>query len=501
MRRDVALERCAARRDPYDLIVIGGGATGAGIAWDAASRGLATLLLERGDFGQGTSSRSTKLIHGGVRYLAQGRLGLVREALRERTLLLRNAPDICRPRAFLIPVGRMFERCKYRLGLSCYDLLARGSGLPGSRFVSKAELAQAVPELASRGLQGGIRYFDGQFDDMRLLLAVLASADALGATVLNYAEATGFAKRQNGRICGVEFVDRESGAARTAAGRIVVNATGPSVDRLCAADRPGVTPQVSLSRGSHIVVDRAFLAGEIAILIPQAPDGRVMFAIPWHDRVLIGTTDVPVAEPAAEPRPAAEEIDLLLEVAAHTLRRPPSRRDIRAAFAGIRPLAAGASGMSTARVSREHRLHQAASGLITIVGGKWTTFRRMAEDCVDFALRTHRLAAGPSRTAILPLAPAPPGGEMTAPDSPALCAGLPYRIADCIRAVRGEMACHVEDVLARRTRALFLDAPAALAAAPAVASMMAAELERDERWASAEVAAFQRTAAAYIVTP
>jgi glycerol-3-phosphate dehydrogenase len=494
MTRDEQLSRLGARTG---LVVIGGGATGAGVAWEAATRGLGVVLFEARDFGAGTSSRSTKLIHGGVRYLAQGRFGLVREALRERALLRRNAPAFVNDLRFAVPVSGWPERWRYRCGLALYDLLDGGREFPPSAWLSRRALAAAVPNLAHASFAGAVSFHDGQFDDAALLLAVIAAAAVAGASCLNYAAVRGLLRRRDGRVCGVQWQDLERGSEHELEAACVVNAAGPGARAVGAMDGSATAamPTLRLSRGSHLVVGPEFLGGDTALLMPRVDDGRVMFAIPWQGCTLLGTTDVPAAEAEDEPRPDADEIALMLATAARYLRQCPGRADIRSAFSGLRPLAA-AAGDATAELSREHAILCGTSGLVTVVGGKWTTFRRMAEAVVDTACAQCGLSAGRSRTASLGLPPA------TAPATgPPLVPGLPLSAAACRHAVRHTMARRTEDVLARRSRALLLDARAALAAAPAVVALVAEELGRDAAWAARDLADFQGLATRYIVDP
>jgi glycerol-3-phosphate dehydrogenase len=519
--RDESLDRLRGR-EAWDVVVIGGGATGLGTAVDASARGYRTALLEAGDFARGTSSRSTKLIHGGVRYLARGDVGLVREALRERGRLLRNAPHVVHDRAFLIPTYGRWERPYYRLGLWLYDRLAGGLGLGRSRAVSREEAVRLVPTLEPAGLRGGVLYHDGQFDDARLALALVRTLIDLGGVALNGVAVTGLVKGAAGRVAGVEARDSETGETFAVPSRAVVNATGVFADRVRRLDDPGCTPMIAPSQGAHVVLDRAFLPGDTAMLVPKTDDGRVVFAIPWLGRVLVGTTDTPVAEPVAEPRPLAEEIDFLLRHAARYLTRHPAPGDVRSAFAGLRPLISppreGAA--STSRLTREHAAVVSGSGLVTITGGKWTTYRRMAESAVDLAAEVAGLPKHPCTTRDLELHAAeewdgstderfaPYGAEardvarLTAerPEwAEPLHPRLPYLSGEVVWAARFELARTVEDVLARRTRALFLDAAASAEAAPRVAEILASELRRDGAWREAQVREFRALAAAYLM--
>ncbi|WBA43836.1 FAD-dependent oxidoreductase [Hymenobacter canadensis] len=504
----------------WDVLIIGGGATGLGVAVDAASRGYRTLLLERTDFAQGTSSRSTKLVHGGVRYLAQGQVGLVREALRERARLLHNAPHLAHRQAFIIPCYRWWERPWYLLGLKLYDLLAGRRGIGGARALNAAETAQHLPGVQPSGLRGGVRYFDGQFDDARLALTLARTAADHGATVLNYMAITALQKDSAGRVCGATAHDQETGRAYALRAKVVVNATGVFVDEVLRLDTPAAAPLVRPSQGVHVVLPADFLPGPEALMIPQTPDGRVLFAVPWLGRVVVGTTDTLVPQATAEPRAQAEEIRFILETAGRYLTRPPHLSDVLSTWAGLRPLAASAqAGAATKEISRSHKLLVAASGMLTITGGKWTTYRQMAEDVVDRAQQLAALDTVPCRTAALPLhgAGPVPSGPATAlaaygSDAPALqqllvenpawaalvAPGFPYVWAEVVWAARHEMARTVADVLARRLRLLFLDAAAAEAAAPAVAQLLATELGHSEVWEQQQIAEFRELAAGYL---
>lgn len=488
----------------FNVIVVGGGASGAGVAWDAASRGLSTLLLEAGDFGHGTSSRSTKLIHGGVRYLAQAQFGLVREALQERRLLLTQAPAHVHPLAFLIPTRGLGEALKFGAGLALYDLLAGGDSARTAPAVAP-DVRHAVAALLRPPHGRLLSYTDARFDDTRLLLAVLGRAAAHGACVINHAEVQALRRRLDGRIDGVVFVDRLQGTTHEVAGDIVINASGPGVAAVAGLDNPRHAPAVTLSRGSHVVVARAFWPFDVALLLPRTPDGRIMFVLPWHGQVLLGTTDVAARADEAL-RATGAEVDEILAVVGDYLARPPRRQDVLAAFAGVRPLAGATSG-GTAGVSREYALSIAPSGLVNLYGGKWTTFRRMARECLDAALQHHGRAAGPCMTATEAL-PArasllPPALQSSSPlpeDAGPLVPGHPWSWDDVSHGITQELACTVEDVLARRTRLLFTSVAAARAAAPAVAQALAAHHGHDAGWTTQALAAFAAAAADYEVS-
>jgi glycerol-3-phosphate dehydrogenase len=520
MHRNEMYARLHAHAGPWDIIVVGGGATGIGVSIDAASRGYGVLLLEQNDFGKGTSSRSTKLVHGGVRYLEQGNISLVMEALRERGLLLGNAPHLVHDRAFVVPNYDWWEAPFYGLGLKVYNMLAGKYGFGASRILSKEETLERLPTINTEALRGGVIYFDGQFDDSRLLIDMAATAYELGATLLNYVRVTGLTKDAEGFINGVTARDAESGEEFHAQGEVVINATGPFTDDLRRQADASITPMIAPSQGVHLVFDRSFLPGESAIMVPHTSDGRVMFAIPWHGHTLIGTTDTPVDHASLEPVALEQEIDFILSTASLYLAHKPTRADILSVFAGIRPLVKSAGG-STAALSRDHTIHIEKSGLLTICGGKWTTYRHMAEDCVNQAAMLARLPEKPCVTEHLRLhgfhADADAFGPLRVYGSdalpiqdlmrgePALAEpldpALPYTGAEVVWAVRHEMARTIEDVLARRTRALFLNARAAMRMAPRVAGLMARERNRDGAWQTQQVESFAEVARNYCPQP
>ncbi len=485
--------RLAALREPrpWDVLIVGGGASGLGAAVDAAARGYRTLLVEARDFAAGTSSCSTKLIHGGVRYLRQGDFALVRNALRERSYLLRNAAHLVHPLAFVIPAWNGVDRIVHAAGLKLYDVLSGGHAMAASHSLSRQEVIAALPGLRRAGLCGGIRYWDGQFDDARLAITLMRTATDLGATCLNYLPLTGLLKT-GGRITGARLRDAETGEEFEIAARVVINATGVHADRVRRLDDPAVAPLLTPSQGIHLVVDADFLPGRQALMIPETEDGRVMFAIPWQGKVLLGTTDTPRPElqQLDNPQPLVAEIDFLLRTAAKVLTRPPTRADIRSVFAGLRPLIHPDSTdhRTTAALSREHAVLVSAGGLVTLAGGKWTTYRLMAEHAVARAAEVAGLPAEPCPTRTLKLhgCPADAGSDVYGTDAPLLAAlpghdrplhpALPYSEAMVRFAIRQEAARTIEDVLARRTRALFLDAAAAATTIERVAEIFAEEL-------------------------
>ncbi|MFO1294125.1 MAG: glycerol-3-phosphate dehydrogenase/oxidase [Rubrivivax sp.] len=522
--RPELLARLAERRD-WDLVVVGGGATGLGVALDAAARGLATVLLEAADFSEGTSSRATKLVHGGVRYLAQGNIGLVREALHERSVLLANAPHLAQRLAFVVPAYRLWEQPFYGIGLKMYDLLAGARGLGRTQWLSAARTVEALPTVRRAGLTGGVRYWDGQFDDARVALALARSAAARGALVLNHMPVVDLL-RAGGRVHGVVAEDAESGARHEVRARCVVNATGVWVDALRAMDRdagaPARAPMVAPSQGVHLVVDRAFLPGTHALMVPKTADGRVLFALPWLGKVILGTTDTPREDIVREPAPFHDEVEFILGEAGRYLARAPTRADLRSVWVGLRPLVkhAGDDGENTKALSREHTVVVGRSGLVTVTGGKWTTYRAMAEDVLARAMARGLLPERPGGVTVrLPLVGAaagkplaePPGEHLYGSEA-ALLSSLPgaerwlWRDPESgqgglseamVRfAARYELAREVADVLARRSRLLFLDAAAAARLGPEVAALLQEELGRP-----VDSAAFAQLAAQYARAP
>ena len=519
MNRDAHLRELRQAPERWDMIVIGGGATGLGTAVEAAARGYRTILLEQEDYAKGTSSRSTKLVHGGVRYLQQGNVSLVLEALKERGRLIRNAPHVVGNLPFVVPVYDWWEGPFYGVGMKMYDLLAGRLGIGPSRMLSREKTLTMIPNVEPKGLRGGVTYYDGQFDDARLAVCLAHTLADLGGVPLNHMQVTQLRKRSD-VVCGVVARDTETGEEIELDGRVVINATGVYSDALRRLDDPQEEPMMAPSQGVHLVLDQSFLAGDSAIMVPKTADGRVLFAVPWHGRAVVGTTDTAIADTPLEPRAQEEEIAFLLEHAATYLARDPSRADVLSVYCGIRPLVKSGTDKGTAALSRDHVLLIPKSNLVTITGGKWTTYRKMAEDTVDAAALLAGLEERPSRTARLRLhgwveRPAREDGLLSlyGSDAPSvrrvlgekpgwerpLHPNLPYFAGEVAWAARYEMARTVEDVLARRTRALLLDARASVAVAPDVASIMAGELGRTEDWQTEQVAAFQALAAGYIL--
>jgi glycerol-3-phosphate dehydrogenase len=516
MNRTEALLKIQNHSQPFDIVIIGGGATGLGIAVDAASRGHTVALIEQADFAKGTSSRSTKLVHGGVRYLQQGNIPLVRHALRERGLLHQNAPHLVHNRAFIIPTYSWQESLFYGAGLKAYDRLAGSLSFGASQCLSRTETMRRLPTLNSSHLYGGVVYQDGQFDDARLAINLAQTATALGAAVINYVGCIGFMK-QNGRAIGVRAKDFETETEFDILGKSIINATGVFVDGIRQMDQANQPALVKPSQGIHLSLPRDFLPGDDALLIPKTKDGRVLFSIPWQGQVLLGTTDTPVDGIVLEPRALPEEIEFILDHAAQYLIKAPTLDDVRSVYAGLRPLVSSSGSQKTSAIARDHRIVVSASGLITITGGKWTTYRKMAEDGVNQAELVGELTQRPCRTSTLQIhgwtheAIAEPNLSPYGADAQAihtlirlhphlsqpLHPNLNYQQAEVIWQIRHEMARQVEDILARRTRALFLDARASIECAPVVAQLMAQELERSSEWIDKQIRSYQKLASGY----
>jgi glycerol-3-phosphate dehydrogenase len=517
MNRDEMIARLRERDKPWDILIIGGGATGVGAAVDAASRGYDVALVEQSDFGKGTSSRSTKLAHGGVRYLEQGNISLVMEALKERGLMRQNAPHLVHDLAFVVPNYEWWEAPFYGIGLKVYNLLAGKYGFGSSKILSREETLDRLPTIKTEGLRGGIVYYDGQFDDSRLLINLAETAAEQGAAIANYVRVDRLLKGADGFVNGVAVTDMESTAEFELHAAIVINATGAFTDSIRRMADPEAKNMIAPSQGIHLVFKGEFLSSDNAIMVPHTSDGRVMFAIPWHGHTLVGTTDTPIETPTLEPRPFDEEVEFILQTAAQYLDKPPSRKDVLSVYTGIRPLVKANEGESTAALSRDHTIRIESSGFITITGGKWTTYRHMAEDCVNQAAMLGKLDERPCVTRTLNVhgfhQNATKFGdlEMYGADAPAiealmrsepelaepLDAELPYVAAQVAWAARHEMARTLDDVLSRRMRALILNSGAALRMAPRAAAILARELGRDDAWRDAQIKEFAIVAEGY----
>jgi glycerol-3-phosphate dehydrogenase len=518
LNRKETLEFVREKSGYFDVIIIGGGATGLGAAVDAASRGYKTLLLEQHDFSKGTSSRSTKLVHGGVRYLQQGNVALVLEALRERGLMIQNAPHLVRNQSFIVPNYDWWEGPFYGVGMKVYDMLAGKLGLGPSKHLSLKKTIELLPTIEQKGLRGGVIYYDGQFDDSRLAINLVQTAADHGASLINYAKVTGLHK-SNDMVDGVQVRDELSGEEFNLNGRVVINATGVYTDQVLKMDNPDAKPIIAPSQGVHLVIDKEFSPGDSAIMVPHTDDGRVLFAVPWNGKIVLGTTDTPVDETLLEPIAFEEEIEFILKHASQYLTGNPTRKDVRSVFAGLRPLVKAGDGQDTASLSRDHTLMVSDSGLVTITGGKWTTYRKMAQDTIDQAatvaglnikecvtenLRIHGWLKNVDRSDPLHqygsdrLKLKKIIDEKTELGEP-LHERLPYLKAEVVWAVRSEMAMTVEDVLSRRTRALLLDAKASVEMAPEVARLMAEEMGEDKSWQQKQVEAYHQLSKPYIL--
>jgi glycerol-3-phosphate dehydrogenase len=516
MNRQNMIQQLESYSGEWDIGIIGGGATGLGSAIDSASRGYKTILFEKTDFAKGTSSRSTKLVHGGVRYLQQGNIKLVMDALKERGTLKQNAPHLVKNQSFIVPNYKWWEGPYYGLGLKVYDWMSGNLGLGPSRWLSKEEVLQLAPTLDPVDLRGGVLYHDGQFDDARLAINMAQTACEQGACLINYCGVTGFLKT-NGKITGVQVKDIVSGKEYEVKCKAVINATGVFSDTIQHMDDAAKAKTIAPSQGIHIILDAEFLPGSAAIMIPHTDDGRVLFAVPWHKKIIVGTTDTPVSKIADEPVAFPEEVDFIIHHIGRYLTKDPTVNDIRSIFAGLRPLVKGDS-KKTAELSRDHVITIASSGLINILGGKWTTYRKMAEDVVNIAAINNMLTPKDCVTTTLPVH----GAQITedysndhyyyGSDWPAIEAltlndpslkekiheRLPYTKAEIVWAVQQEMCMTIEDALARRTRALLLDAKAAVEAAPLVASIMAGLMHKDENWIKEQITSFKKISKSYI---
>lgn len=519
MERDTMIADIKLSSTLWDIAIIGGGATGVGTAVEAASRGYKVVLIEQSDFGKATSSRSTKLVHGGVRYLQQGNITLVLEALKERGIMRRNAPHLVHDLPFIVPVYDWWEGPFYGIGLKIYDMMAGKEGFGPSKILSKEETIAHLPTIETEGLKGGVIYHDGQFDDARLLINLMQTATEQGATMLNYVKAISLIK-EDGELTGVVVVDQETGEKHTTRAKVIINATGVFTDAVRKMDDAQVTDIMTSSQGVHLVLDRSFLPGDTAIMVPHTDDGRVLFAVPWHNCTLVGTTDTFVEEYPVEPIAREDEIEFLLTHAAKYLTKDPQRSDVKSVFVGLRPLVKNATNETdTASISRDHTITISRTGLISISGGKWTTYRKMAEDVVEQAILLGDLPESESVTKTLQIHGYHNKSKNYGPlswygsdanriedlingneeNKKLLHPDHSIRQGEIIWAVRNEMARTVEDFLARRTRLLLLDARVSIEVAPVVAKIMAKELGRDEEWEKEQVREYTQIAKNYLL--
>lgn len=509
MNRSKNLEQIHQTQE-WDIAIVGGGASGLGIAVDAANRGFKTVLFEKDDYAKGTSSRSTKLVHGGVRYLQNGDISLVIEALRERGILRKNAPHLVRDLSFVIPSYDWWSSPFYGLGLKVYDMMAGKLGLGPSTLLNKEETLSLIPNVNKEGLRGGVIYSDGQFDDARMAVSLALTAAQEGATLMNYTEVVGFQKEE-GLINGLEVKDQISGEKIQIKAKVVINATGVFSDRLIALDQPGAKPMIRPSQGVHIVLEKEFLNGPHAIMVPHTTDGRVLFAVPWNDYVVVGTTDTPIDETLDEPIALEEEIQFILENAGAYMTKKPKRSDVKSVFAGLRPLAASEGKKeSTKEVSRHHKITVSTSGLVSVLGGKWTTYRKIAEDAINTVQVVGGFSERKCNTETLPVFGFDANSDWSDPlhcygkeaskikaldpdGNQSLSKKLFITKNQIHWAVQEEMASCLEDVLARRTRCLFLDAYETEKIAPEVARIMAGILNQDQTWIDSELKSLNST--------
>lgn len=516
MDRDVSLKEIQESKE-WDVLVIGGGATGLGVALDAVSRGYKTLLVEQSDFAKGTSSRSTKLVHGGVRYLAQGDIALVREASIERGLLQKNAPHLVKNQTFIIPVYSVWDKIKYTIGLKFYDRIAGKLSLGYSFFIGKRKTLQYLPGIRAKGLKGGVIYHDGQFDDSRLAVNLAQSIVDKGGCVVNYVKVCDLLKDGSGKICGAIIKDTETAAYIEVKAKAVVNATGVFVDNILQMDNPSAPKMVVASQGVHLVLDKKFYSSGHALMIPKTKDGRVLFAVPWHNKVVVGTTDTPVGQPSIEPQALEKEINFILNTMAGYLQEAPQRKDVLSIFAGLRPLAAPKKEQQkTKEISRSHKIIVSDSGLFTILGGKWTTYRKMGEDMINTVERHLMWRKRRSLTASMQIHGYKKDPDWSDPlyvygsdaaslrtkinsnDNGWLSHSLKIHEEQVRWAVAHEMARTVEDVLSRRTRALLLNAQKSIQLSKEVASIMAEMMRKDKNWEEKQVADFENVAKNYM---
>lgn len=516
MNRKEQLDKLSNAKE-FDIIIIGGGATGLGCAVDAAKRGFKTLLLEKNDFAKGTSSRSTKLVHGGVRYLAQGNIRLVREALYERGRLLKNAPHLCHKLSFVVPSYKWWHKWFYGIGLWVYEFLSGKLSLGKTKLLTTKQTLKYLPDLLVHNINGGILYFDGQFDDSRLAVNLAQTAVELGATVINYCGVTGFIK--NGlAITGVIAKDELSGNGIEVKAKVVINATGVFADQILQLAEGHSEITIAPSQGIHLVIDKHHFKGKAGMMLPKTDDGRVLFFIPWEGKVLLGTTDTPIEHISDEPRPLKEEIDFIIS---HFNRFSASNihySDIKSVFVGLRPLAKVGNIKKTSVMPRDHVIKVLPSGLVHVTGGKWTTYRSMAQHTINLAIQNSKLkyiacktrglkihgwtrkkynnhlsVYGEDAETILKIL------EENVALSAKIHESYPFTRAEIKWVIENEMAETVEDILARRIRLLFLDAKAAIEAAPVVASILASLKRKNKKWEKDQIDKFNKLAEGYLI--
>lgn len=522
MKRSEQLSKLNKTKE-WDVIIIGGGASGLGTALDAASRGYKTILVEAVDFAKGTSSRSTKLVHGGVRYLEQGNVSLVKEALKERGIMAQNAGHLVKNQSFVIPNYNWWGGYFYTIGLTIYDLLAGRLSLGRSKYISKKKTIELLPTVETKGLVSGVIYHDGQFDDSRLAINLAQTAVEKGACLINYTKVINLLKDDTNQVTGVQVKDQESGETYDIKGTAIINATGVFTNAIMKLNDTEYKKYIVPSQGIHLVFDKSFLPSDHALMIPKTSDGRVLFAVPWHNKIVVGTTDTVIKKHSLEPIALESEIEFVLETAQRFLVKKPTRADVLSVFAGLRPLAAPKEeGKSTKEVSRSHKIIVSNTGLITITGGKWTTYRKIAEDIIDKAITVRHLPKKECKTEHIAIH----GNKVTntldrenhlyiyGSDIPKILElqnnevelkeklhpNYEYTMAEVAWSIRYEMARTIDDILARRVRLLFLDAPAAIASSEKVAKLLAKELGYDEAWIKKQVSEFKTLANGFLLS-
>lgn len=521
MKRSEQLSKLNETKE-WDVIIIGGGASGLGTALDAASRGYKTIMVEAVDFAKGTSSRSTKLVHGGVRYLEQGDISLVKEALKERGLMAQNAGHVVKNQTFVIPNYNWWGGYFYTIGLTVYDLLAGRLSLGRSKYISKKKTIELLPTVEQKGLVSGVIYHDGQFDDSRLAINLAQTAVEKGACILNYTKVINLLKDDKNQVTGVLVEDKETGEQKEIKGKVTINATGVFTNSIMKMNDKVYKKYIVPSQGIHLVFDKSFLPSDYALMVPKTSDGRVLFAVPWHDKIIVGTTDTLIKSHSLEPIALESEIEFVLETAQRFLAKKPTRADVLAVFAGLRPLAAPEKeGQNTKEVSRSHKIFVSETGLITITGGKWTTYRKIAEDIIDKAISEKKLPKKECKTEHLSIR----GNQKTSTldrenhlyvygsDIKNIMAlqnndlelkekihpDYDFTMAEVAWAIRYEMAITLDDILARRVRLLFLDSRAAISSCEKVARFMAKELGKDELWITNQISEFKTIASGFLL--
>ncbi len=506
MNRQTSLDKISTV-DTWDIIIIGGGATGMGIALDATTRGLKTLLVEKGDLANGTSSRSTKLVHGGVRYLKQFHFKLVFEAIKERKIILKNAPHLSSALPFIIPIYSYFNMLYYGIGLFLYEMLAGWeSNIGRTTLLSRKSTINNLPFIKTKNLKGGILYYDAQFNDSQLCIDIAATATNNDATIINYFECADFIK-SNEKVIGIQGVDRLSQKKYTIKGKNIINATGVFSDTILQMDDPQKSSIIKPSKGVHLVFnDPGKTLTKYALMSPIKQDDRVIFVIPWMGKLLVGTTDTPIEKITTEPAASMEDVAYLLNLYNSLSENKIDKNSVVSMFAGLRPLIKLSDEDATALISREHSILTSASGIITIAGGKWTTYRKMAEDVMELVIANQKLPNSKCKTEYISV-------DISAVKNKTIESyilsdkslaekihpAFSFTKAQVVYAIQHEMAMTIEDVLARRIRLLFLDAKAAIEAAKEVAKIFVNYANKEDEQMKEQMVAFEKIANKYLL--